>query len=250
MFRFRTLFTLASALLLSASVFASEVPEKQAIIAKLKTSLPSLQVQDVTPTPIKGLYQLEAASGELLLVSADGNYIVSGDIHQVEGKGGVTNLTEKRRGEQRLAAMQDLKDKDLVVFKAKGQEKGSVLVFTDTTCGYCRKFHSEVEQMNNMGITVKYAAWPRSGIASPSGQTMTNIWCSADRSAAMTKAKLTSDEIPAPAGKTCDQHVIQDQINLGFKMGVQGTPAVFTKDGRQVGGYVPAAQLAAQLGIQ
>ena len=79
---------------------------------------------------------------------------------------------------------------------------------------------------------------------------MTNIWCAGDRTAAMTKAKTTSENVDAPAGKACDQHVIQDQINLGQRMGVQGTPAVFLKDGRQVGGYVPAAQLATQLGIQ
>jgi len=85
---------------------------------------------------------------------------------------------------------------------------------------------------------------------SPAGQTMANIWCSGDRTAAMTKAKTTNDDVAAPAGKACDQNVIQDQINLGQRMGVQGTPAVFLKDGRQVGGYVPAAQLAAQLGIQ
>lgn len=250
MFRFRILSALVSGLLLSISVFAAEVAEEQVIIQKLQSSLPNMQVKDVSSTPIKGLYQMETSTGDLLLVSADGNYIISGDLHKVEAKGGVTNLTEQRRSEQRLSAMKEVKDKDLVVFQAKGKEKGEVLVFTDTTCGYCRKFHSEVETMNNMGITVKYAAWPRSGLASPAGQTMTNIWCAGDRSAAMTKAKLTNDSINAPAGKTCDQHVIQDQINLGFKMGVQGTPAVFLKDGRQVGGYVPAAQLAAQMGIQ
>lgn len=247
---FRILTALASVLLLSAPVFAAEVPEKQAIIKKVQGSVPNLQVQDITATPVKGLYQLETTAGELLLISSDGGHIIAGDLHRLEPGGGITNLTEQRRGEQRLEALKDLNDKDLVVFQAKGKEKGEVLVFTDTTCGYCRKFHSEVEQMNGMGITVKYAAWPRSGVASPAGQTLTNIWCSNDRMAAMSKAKLTTDDISAPQGKTCDQHVIQDQINLGFKMGVQGTPAVFLKDGRQVGGYVPAAQLAKQMGIQ
>lgn len=250
MFLVRTLTALAASLMLSATAIAAEVPEKQAIVQKLKAGIPSLQVESIVATPVKGVYQLETSTGELLLISSDGSYLISGDLHQVQPGGGVVNLTEKRRSEQRLAAMKDLKDKDLVVFKAKGVEKGQVLVFTDPTCGYCRKLHSEVEEINNMGITVKYAAWPRSGLASPSGQTMTNIWCSNDRMAAMTKAKLTNEDIPAPPGKTCDQHVIQDQINLGFKMGVQGTPAVFLKDGRQVGGYVPAAQLAAQMGIK
>ena len=249
MLKFKTLFLLAFSLIFSGLALAAQPPEVAVITQALEGKLPNLKVKSVETTPVKGIYQLETEHGELLLVSADGKYIIPGDLHQV-GDSGVVNLTEKRRSEQRLGALKELKDKDLVVFKAEGKEKGEVLVFTDTTCGYCRKFHTEIPQLNKMGITVKYAAWPRSGLMSPAGQTMTNIWCAGDRTAAMTKAKTTNDNVPAPAGKACDQNVIQDQINLGQRMGVQGTPAVFLKDGRQVGGYVPAAQLAAQLGIQ
>ena len=248
MFLFRSLFTLVLAALFSANLMAADVPEKQAIIAKLEGTLPKMKVESLEPTPIKGLYQLETTSGELLLVSADGNYIISGDLHQL-GDHGITNLTEKRRGSQRKEAMADLKDKDMVIFQAKGEQKGEVIVFTDTSCAYCRKFHSEVPQLNNMGITVKYVAWPRYGLQSPAGQTMVNVWCAKDRQDALTKAK-SNEQVAAPAGVQCDQNVIQNEINLGFKMGVQGTPAVFLTDGRQVGGYVPAAQLAAQLGIK
>ena len=248
MFSFRTILVFLGSLLLSVAALAADVPEKQAIIQKLGASIPNMQVQEITATPIKGIYQLETTTGDLLLVSADGNYIISGDLHRLETKG-VTNLTEQRRGAQRQEAMQELNDKDLVIFKAKGDEKGQVIVFTDTSCAYCRKFHSEVPQLNNMGITVKYVAWPRYGLQSPAGQTMAHVWCAKDRQDALTKAKANED-VPAPTGATCDQNVIQNQINLGHKMGVQGTPAVFTEDGRQIGGYVPAAQLAAQLGVK
>lgn len=249
MLKFKTLSLLAFSLVFSGLALATQPPETAAITKALEGKLPNLKVKSVETTPLKGIYQLETEHGELLLVSPDGQYLISGDLHQV-GEGGVENLTEKHRSAQRLGALKELKDKDLVVFKAEGKEKAEVLVFTDTTCGYCRKFHTEIPQLNKMGITVKYAAWPRSGLMSPSGQTMTNIWCAGDRTAAMTKAKTTNDNVTPPAGKACDQNVIQDQINLGQRMGVQGTPAVFLKDGRQVGGYVPAAQLAAQLGIQ
>jgi protein-disulfide isomerase len=33
-------------------------------------------------------------------------------------------------------------------------------------------------------------------------------------------------------------------------VGVRGTPAVYTADGRQLGGYVPAAELLQQLGLR
>src|SRR5690606_14364746 len=123
---FRSLSVFASSLLMSAAVLAA-VPEQAAITQKLQASLPSLQVKTIDATPVKGLYQLETITGELILVSADGKYLVSGDLHRIEDRG-VTNLTEERRSAQRLDAIKSLNDKDLVVFPAKGEEKGEVLV--------------------------------------------------------------------------------------------------------------------------
>jgi len=43
--------------------------------------------------------------------------------------------------------------------------------------------------------------------------------------------------------------LINKQIALGRQVGVKGTPALFTLDGRQVGGYRSAADLAKEFGI-
>ena len=56
----------------------------------------------------------------------------------------------------------------------------------------------------------------------------------------MTQAKLGQ---PIPKAKACDDPV-QQQVDLGHELGVQGTPAIFTVTGEQVGGYVPAKDLA------
>jgi len=248
MLKVKPLFLMLFSLFISVSALAADVPEKAAITQYLQTRLPNLTVKSLEPTPIKGLYQLETQSGDFLMVSADGKYLIPGDLHEI-GDRGVVNLTEMSRAVERKTALKELKDKDLVVYKANGQEKGEVLVFTDTSCGYCRKFHAEVPELNAMGITVKYAAWPRYGLQSPAGQTMVKVWCSDNREEALTRAKNNETIVP-PTGKTCDPHVISNEINLGHRMGVEGTPAVFLANGRQVGGYVPAAQLAAMLGIQ
>jgi thiol:disulfide interchange protein DsbC len=68
---------------------------------------------------------------------------------------------------------------------------------------------------------------------------MEAIWCSEDRKAAMDQAKMGAN-IQAPS---CNSPV-QAQIDLGMALGVRGTPAIFTEAGQQVGGYLPAAQLA------
>jgi thiol:disulfide interchange protein DsbC len=37
--------------------------------------------------------------------------------------------------------------------------------------------------------------------------------------------------------------------DLGLSMGINGTPAIYDQNGRQLGGYLPAAELAKALNI-
>ena len=90
--------------------------------------------------------------------------------------------------------------------------------------------------INARGIEVRYLAWPRSQESVPK---MEAIWCSQDRNAAMNQAKSGAD-IQAPS---CSNPV-QAQMALGASLGVRGTPAIFTQSGQQIGGYLPAAELA------
>ena len=66
---------------------------------------------------------------------------------------------------------------ETIDFLAK-KEKYSLTVFTDVDCGYCRKFHNEIDQYNNLGISIKYLAFPRAGIDSESYTKMVSAWCS------------------------------------------------------------------------
>ena len=229
----------------STLVFAADAV--QVITQKLKQNLPRAQIESVTQSQLPSLYEVALTTGEIIHVSADGNYIVNGDLLAVSSEG-LTNVTEERRSKDRIKTLATLKDKDLVVFESKGEEKGELLVFTDTSCGYCQKFHGEVTALNDLGVTVKYVAWPRQGVTSPTGKTMANIWCADDKQQAMTAAK--SRQSVAEANETCNSvPTIQAQVNLGRKLGVNGTPAIYLNDGRKVGGYRTAVDLAKELGI-
>lgn len=223
-----------------------EMSAEELIKKSLSENLPQIQLVGMTESDAPGIYQVELNGGEVIHVTADGKHIINGDLLAVQ-EGAVRNVTEEWRSKKRVAALQSLKDENLVVFQAEGEEKGEVIAFTDTSCGYCQKLHQEIPQLNAMGITVKYAAWPRYGLQSPAGQIMANIWCSKDRNEMMTKAK-SRQEVPKPEGE-CDTSAIQDQIALGQQLGVRGTPAVYLNDGRKVGGYRKAADLAAELNV-
>lgn len=243
---FRIILTAAVALL--ALPFSLQAASEQDVIKRaFAVKFPQVEISNIDKTAVKGIYQVETSAGELLYVSSDSKFVFTGDLLNI-GSGATVNESENWRSAKRVDALNNLQDKDLVVYPAKNEERGEVLVFTDSSCGYCRKFHAEISAMNTLGITVKYVAWPRYGLQSPAGQTMVNVWCSDDRKEAMNLAK-NNQTVGAPAGKVCEQNTLQDQINLGHRIGVRGTPAVFSTDGRQLGGYLKASQLAQALGI-
>jgi thiol:disulfide interchange protein DsbC len=118
-------------------------------------------------------------------------------------------------------------------------------VFTDTTCGYCRKLHNEMADYNDLGITVQYLAFPRGGIRSGSFDNLQNVWCADDKKAAMTAFKSGS----SVNSKSCSTKVAQ-HYDFGQAVGVTGTPAIILNDGTMIPGYQPAKRLIEVLNAQ
>lgn len=127
----------------------------------------------------------------------------------------------------------------MIIFKAP-EEKYAITVFTDVTCGYCKKFHQDIAEYNKKGITVRYLAFPRNGLHHESAKTMTSIWCSADRQKALTDAFKGETISPIEKCQTVD---IAAQFNIGHMLGINGTPALVLEDGTVIPGYMTADDL-------
>jgi len=193
----------------------------------------------ISPSEIDGIYVVRYGL-EVLYITADGRYLVRGDIIDLQQR---RNLTEGQRRLGRLEVLRTIAPEDFIVFAAK-QEKRTLTVFTDIDCPYCQKLHGEVGLLNEAGITVRYLAFPRGGIKSPAYQRMVSIWCATDRPAAMTTAKTGG----AIEEKNCENQVLA-QHQLGLQIPVRGTPTLVLDNGEVVGGYVPAAELIQRLGV-
>jgi len=209
-----------------------------AVRERIAERLPGVEVENIQPSPIPGLY--EVTVGPLVVyTSADGRYLVRGEIHDLQTD---ENLTETRVAAARAQTLVTLDDDELIVF-GKPDSKHSVTVFTDISCGYCRVLHSKIEEYNKRGIQIRYAAFPRNGLASDSWQKMEDVWCSPDRKKALTMAKLDREFETKP----CDSEHVTEQWQVGRLLGVRGTPAIFTDQGQLVPGYLPPDELAKRL---
>jgi thiol:disulfide interchange protein DsbC len=238
----RTL-TIIAALFLAASVWAAGPEGGDRLVAKLKALRPDIPIEKVSSTPVPNVYALEMAGGTVFYGTADGRYLFAGDLYELTDSD-LVNLAEAGRTEKRRELMASVRREDMVIFPAVGETKGVVNVFTDVDCGYCRKLHQEVPELNRMGIEVRYLAYPRAGVGSRSYQKIVSAWCAADSNKAITQLK-SGIEIP---DASCENPVAA-QFDLGRQVGVTGTPAIVLEDGRLLPGYMPAAELAETVGI-
>ena len=219
--------------ILTLGVQAGESDDKQKITAMLAKQMPGQKITEINKTPLKDLYEV-IMPPQLLYVSADGKYVVSGNIINTESG---ENLTMPQRDKVRAQAVEMLGEKSMIIFKPK-KVKHSVTVFTDIDCGYCRKLHGEIAEYNKLGIEVRYVAFPRAGIGSPSYKKAVSVWCADDRKDAMTKAK-NQQAVPE---KDC-KNPVADHYHMGEALGINGTPALVLESGQVVPGYVPAQRL-------
>lgn len=211
----------------------------------------AFSVEAITATSVDNIFQVQLSGGDLVHASpsADGEYLLVGSLMQLKD-GQLVNVTELEREQAMVAAraglLGQLKAADAIVFAPEGEVKGTINVFTDISCGFCRKLHQEVPELNAMGIEVRYLAFPRGGQRSSTYGAMQAIWCSDDRQQAMTRAKQ-GEGIPSGS---CSSKSVDEQYRLGGLMGVSGTPAIFLEDGRLIPGYRDAQTLAKILGVE
>ena len=205
---------------------------------KLQQLRPGIPIEAVVAIDIPGMYAIELSGGTTLYGTADGQHFFSGDLFAVQDD--LVNLSEQRRDKKRQQLMAQQSLEDMIVFPAVGEPRGYIQVFTDVDCGYCRKLHNEMPQINELGIEVRYLAYPRAGVDSDTHDKMVSAWCAKDRQSAITQLKAGAS-VPT---KTC-QNAISDHYGLGQQLGISGTPAIVLADGRLLPGYLPAERLAA-----
>lgn len=245
---------LAKKILLIALLFsgAQVVMAASTEIETVKASLKGLIKADpdsVKLTPVEGLYEVSYGS-KIVYMTRDGNFLIEGDVYDV--KKGV-NLTENVRLVGRKKVIDSLDKKHEIIFTPEeGKAKYVITAFTDIDCGYCRKLHKEMKQYNDLGIELRYVAFPRSGPKTESYYKAVAVWCAKDRNKAMTFAKggakleqLKNLE-QVKNTKECED-AVNKHLAKAREIGITGTPTLFMESGQIIPGYVPAQRLIQML---
>lgn len=198
---------------------------------------PDLEIDHIGPTPVADLLEV-AIGGQVLYVSRDGKILIQGSMFDIEARMDLAELSKARRRGPLLA---EVGPERRIIF---GDEDAPhrLTVFTDIDCGYCRRMQAEMAEYNQLGIAIEYLFFPRGGENSEGWDKAVSVWCADDRHEAMTEAKAGR---PIES-RTC-ANPVADDFELGRRAGVEGTPATFTTEGVQIGGYLPPAQMLRRL---
>jgi thiol:disulfide interchange protein DsbC len=207
----------------TSAVFAADDAEKN-VREAMRTLLPMVKIDHLVKSEMTGFYEV-IVSGQVVYVSADGKYLLQGNLYNVPMK---KDLTAVRLSKLRAEALAGLSDDKQMIF-APQHPKHTVTVFTDVDCPFCRQFHKQIDEFNRQGIAVKYVLFPLD-IHPGADKKAVAVWCAADRKAAYTAAMNGQD----PGAGSCKNNPVAETKAFGTTLGINATPTVLAEDGTRI----------------
>jgi len=199
---------------------ADEADVKKAIEAKLG------KVEKIVRAPMAGIWEV-TVDGQVFYSDDKATYLIFGNL--LETKTG-KNLTAERQFNSLPL--------DLALKQVRGSGKNVMVTFEDPNCGYCKKLAKDILTLKD--VTVYTFLYPVLG--DDSYEKSKAIWCAPDKSKAWTDWMTSGKALPAVPAK-CDTTGVDKSAQLGRKLRINGTPAIFFGGGERVGGYIPAAEI-------
>jgi thiol:disulfide interchange protein DsbC len=204
----------------SLAAAADEADVRKAVETRLG------KVEKILRAPMAGIWEV-TVDGQIFYADDKATYLLFGNLLEMKtGK----NLTAERQFNSLPL--------DLAVKQVRGSGKNIMVTFEDPNCGYCKKLAKDILTLKD--VTVYTFLYPVLG--DDSFEKSKAIWCAADKSKAWTEW-MTGGKAPVAAPAKCDMTGLDKSMQLGRRLRINGTPAIFFAGGERVGGYIPAAEI-------
>jgi thiol:disulfide interchange protein DsbC len=220
------------ALLAAGSAFAQEA----AIRKSLAERLPQLpKIDEVTKTPIPGLFEVRFGGNQILYADATGEYIfVNGSLIEVKTR---NDLTEARIERLSMIDFDTLPLKDAITVR-QGTGERKIAVFVDPNCGYCKRFERDLAAVKD--VTIYTFLMPILG--ADSATKSRDIWCARD-SAKAWRAWMLDNAPPPKSAASCDAGNLDRNLEFSKKHRINATPVVVFEDGTRKTGAMKLEQV-------
>ncbi|GGE56770.1 thiol:disulfide interchange protein DsbC [Paenalcaligenes hominis] len=201
---------------------------------RFESQFDGIVVDEVSATPFDGILELRLGK-DVLYTNSSVDFILQGSLVDVASR---TDLTAQRLEQLNRVDFSSL-PLDKAIKTVKGDGSRQLVVFEDPNCIYCKRLHQSFAEIDN--LTVYSLLYP---ILSPDSKSKSeHVLCAEDPAAAWSAWMVDNK---TPTVKTCD-NPIDELLQLGLSLGVQGTPALFFEDGSRANGWLPPEQLEQRL---
>lgn len=211
--------------------------DEAAIRKNMGTRFPGSQISSISKTPYAGLYEM-VIDGQIVYSDDNADYLFMGSVLDTRQR---KNLTEARLAEINLVNLASLPLNQAIKF-VKGDGSRTLYVFTDPKCPYCKQLEQELTQVNN--VTIYDFPYPIESLHPGTTRLSKQIWCAKNRNQAWQDALLKG---AAPANDGSCKNPVADNIALGNRLHVTGTPTLVFANGERVAGVMPVDKLDAML---
>lgn len=197
---------------------------------KLAKQYPNIQISDLQATEMSGLYS-GTLDHQIVYVDENAQYLFVGSMIRLKDQ---RNLTKDLAMTKNIVDFKKLPFSDAIK-TVKGNGQHQIAVFSDPNCPYCKTLEANLASLNNVTIyTFMYPIKAQSVLPSK------KVWCSANKDYAW--KNLIQKSIQPTATADCPTP-IERNLELGKKLGLQGTPAIIFSNGYKVMGAYPATEI-------
>ena len=211
--------------LFSSCVFAKDLP----VAEKFKKSFPKNNFESITPTAIKGIYEVYTGN-QIYYYMPKEDVIVYGPLISKDG----VNITRESSLKKIAQKMANLPlDSSLKI----GNGKTIVVEFMDPNCYHCRQAYKFFSQRQDVTLNVFF--FP---LSKESGDKIKHILCSKDVLKTYEDVMNGKLDNKVPLNICTDKKVdetVKTHMRLASQIGIGGTPLFYIK-GQVVDGFDPS----------
>jgi thiol:disulfide interchange protein DsbC len=228
-------------LVLSLAAFATNAAEPlstdvalNSFTQKLRVQYPKTKIDSVAKTTVPGLYEVVMGKN-VAYVDESGRYFLFGHVWDMQAQ---KDLTADRKTDLDRVDLGAL-PKDLALKNVNGNGSREVFVLADPNCHFCRDLEKTLAAMPD--TTVYTYMLPILG--DDSKRIAEQIWCMGERDRGRAWRDWMTKSVP-PAGKLGCDNPMRAIVAIATTLGVNGTPAILSPDGRRHAGAMSEQELA------
>jgi thiol:disulfide interchange protein DsbC len=222
--------------------------EAQDVVRKLN---PALTVEEVTPAPVRGLYQIvisqEKGKGIVYMDFAK-RYLIQGTIIDTGNKMDLTSQSMRELLESQIVDTTRISLKNALIL---GNPRGTkrLYLFSDPDCPFCPKMHEEVAQLvkSMPDLAVYILLFPLD--MHPDAAWKTNAIIAASKKDMKAAVRMLEDSYQKKAVKKnpAAEDYASVMKKMGQDLGIGSTPLIVYANGRIGMGFKPKEEIRAAL---